>query len=70
MFDHGSGMVAEQSQLGARQPVFRQQGNRFEQRRPHLIVQVDRRQFALGDLAEAVAYGDGEFTERIRMYGL
>ena len=70
MFDHGSGMATEESQLGTRQPIFRQQGDRFEQRRPQLIVQVHGGQFALADLAEAVAHRDGEFTERVSMYSL
>ena len=30
MLDDGSGMAAEESQLGTRQPIFRQQGDRFK----------------------------------------
>ena len=63
MLDDGSGMAAEESQLGTRQPIFRQQGDCFKQRRSQLIVQVHRRQFALADLAEAVAHCDGELAE-------
>ena len=30
MLEHGSGMSAEEALLGTRQPIFRQQGDRFK----------------------------------------
>ena len=58
-------VLGEQALFGARHAVFGQRGDHFEKRRSHFIVEILRRQFLLGLLAEASANGGGEFRRYV-----
>jgi hypothetical protein len=63
MFEHVSGMAAEEALLGTGQPIFGQQGDRFKQRRSQLIIQVHRGKLTLANLPEALPHRTGEFSD-------
>ena len=58
-------MPAQQPLIRASQPVLRKQGDDFEQRESHRVVQILGRKFFLSVFAEARAYIRGELRDRV-----